>query len=207
MILTKTVLITLNPMNIKHYESQGYFIPKYIDKQNRLRIKKGTKIEVKVSDLPIKATIKIRRKCDICGNERMIEFYLYTNICKKCFYKTDEYKQKRSGINHPFYNQQLTNEERVSNKKRSLIPNYSKSIKEVKQRDKYCVICKSKENLRVHHINDFKHFPELRCDKNNLITLCHEHHNSKNGKSIHNLHGNFPSKENWEEFYSKYHIS
>jgi hypothetical protein len=52
-------------------------------------------------------------------------------------------------------------------------------VKEVKNRDKWtCRIADDncKGRLEAHHILDYKHYPELRYDINNGITLCHAHH-------------------------------
>ena len=38
-----------------------------------------------------------------------------------------------------------------------------------------CAVCGGKENLNVHHIQDFHQYPELELDSNNLITLCEGH--------------------------------
>jgi hypothetical protein len=45
----------------------------------------------------------------------------------------------------------------------------------VKQRDKHCVICKSKERINAHHLFP-KQIEKLRWDLDNGITLCPKHH-------------------------------
>lgn len=42
MLLTKTVEVDVTG-NVSYYESKGYFIPKYIDKSGKLRVKKRNK--------------------------------------------------------------------------------------------------------------------------------------------------------------------
>lgn len=201
MIISKTVLITLNPRNIRHYESLGYKIPKYTDNKNRSCIQKETKIKVKVSDLHKNSHIKVFCKCDKCGKERTIEFNAYRNFCVPCS------RPVFHGENHPCWNPNLTQKERLTGKNRILLSGYNKAEKLAKQRDGKCLICGSTKKLQGHHIQDFKHYLELRCDSDNIVTLCFEHHNAKNGKSIHSIYGRFPTKENWEEFYLKYHVS
>ena len=51
MILDEYVKVILNSSNIKHFENLGYEIPRYKDKKGRMRVKLGTEIIVKVSDL------------------------------------------------------------------------------------------------------------------------------------------------------------
>ena len=60
------VNVTGNP---KHYEDLGYEIPKRIDSKGNLSIKRGTKILVKVKDLPKGSTVKVTKVCDICGTQ------------------------------------------------------------------------------------------------------------------------------------------
>ena len=53
MILQETVLVTLSPSNIQYFKSLGYEIPIYLDKKNRLLVKRNSQIEVQVSDLQL----------------------------------------------------------------------------------------------------------------------------------------------------------
>ena len=39
-------------------------------------------------------------------------------------------------------------------------------------RDKKCVRCGAHENLQAHHLKNWKHHPELRCDVSNGVALC-----------------------------------
>ena len=58
--------------NKRYYENLGYEIPTYIDKYNRVCVRKGTKIVVKVSDLPKGSDVKVKAKCDCCGVEKYV---------------------------------------------------------------------------------------------------------------------------------------
>ena len=59
---------------------------------------------------------------------------------------------------------------------------YKKKLKEwsrdVRNRDKKCVICESTKFLNAHHIlpKEGKIFHDLRFDINNGVTLCSRHH-------------------------------
>jgi hypothetical protein len=70
------VEIVLNPRNIKHYENLGYYIPRETNKYGNLTVKKGTKILVKVSDLPKGSGVKITAICEKCGKERILCFII-----------------------------------------------------------------------------------------------------------------------------------
>ena len=118
--------------------------------------------------------------------------HLKNHGCPKCHLFNNK------GKNHPAWNHDLTDQERYSTHHRSIIPGYDIAMRVAKERDGKCIICHSVENLHGHHINDCKHYPELRCDPNNIITLCFNHHIGKNG--IHHIYGSFPTKENYEEF-------
>jgi len=82
MLLTKEVEIGLSGTNAKWFEIKGYDIPKYKDKNYVIRVKKGTKITVKVNDLPKNSTVKINLLCDYClekGKETIIKNIKYQN--------------------------------------------------------------------------------------------------------------------------------
>ncbi|PHA03009.1 hypothetical protein COE51_01310 [Bacillus pseudomycoides] len=66
-ILEKEVWIGLGGSNKKHFESLGYTIPKGKDKWGKIRVPRGTKILVKVNDMPKRSKVKLTKICDICG--------------------------------------------------------------------------------------------------------------------------------------------
>jgi len=68
-LITKEVEVELNSRNIKWYKNLEYEIPKRLDTQNRLRVKKGTIIIVKVEDLHKGSHAKVDVECDCCGKE------------------------------------------------------------------------------------------------------------------------------------------
>lgn len=77
-ILEKEVLIGINGTNVNYYENLGYNIPRYIDKQGRLSIKKGTKIFVKVEHLSPRTHTQVTKICDNCG--KYVPNKKYSNI-------------------------------------------------------------------------------------------------------------------------------
>lgn len=205
MILQETVTIKINNKNIKHYESLGYIIPRYKNKCGSFFVKRGTKIEVKVSDLTKGSNVKVLCKCDLCGIERILQKNIYRNLCPICAKQSNEYKenqsQKHFGKHHPMWNPSLTDEERNFLNNRYGHPGYGKWKRLVKERDNYtCQKCRhiGKKNdgtLRVHHLNNYLHFENQRTDINNGITLCNSCHNK-----IHKIFGRFTTKENLEKF-------
>ena len=76
MLISKEVEITLHSKTIKHYEKLGYNIPKHKDCNYRTTVPKGTKIKVRVEDLPPKSNVKVTLKCDNpnCKKEYKISY-------------------------------------------------------------------------------------------------------------------------------------
>lgn len=66
MILTKEVEVKLGSRNIDYYESKGYIIPRYLGIKNKLVVKRGTIIIVKIKDLPHGSHTKVDIQCDNC---------------------------------------------------------------------------------------------------------------------------------------------
>jgi len=214
MIIQNNVIVSINANNLKHYESIGYKIPKHQHKRNknRFQVKKGTKIKVKVSDLPKGSHVKVLCHCDVCGKENLIKYQniksneyicliclrksekniknLKQNTLKmKCTKRSKETKEKMknnhkdfSGKNNPNYNPNLTDKGR---KQRRHGWGQNKWKNQIKKHNNFtCQKCGSKENLQAHHINNWKNFKEQRLDIDNGITLCKDCH-----KKLHSLFG------------------
>lgn len=79
-ILEEKVLVVINPSNMNHYEKLDYEIPRYIDINKTLHVKKGTKILVKVEDLQDNSMVKVTKICDDCNKH--ITDQIYGNIIK-----------------------------------------------------------------------------------------------------------------------------
>jgi hypothetical protein len=67
MLISEEVMIGLNGSNVEYYKALGYKIIKSEDKWGRLRIPQGTKIKVKVQDLPKYSNALVKVECD-CEN-------------------------------------------------------------------------------------------------------------------------------------------
>jgi len=66
MILSESVDVYIIPKILKYYIELGYNV-----KVNQI-------LKVKMSDLSKKSTIKIKVKCDVCGNEKYLPYQKYT---------------------------------------------------------------------------------------------------------------------------------
>lgn len=106
MLLSTNVEITLNNSNIKYYESKGYIIPRYKDKWRCWKVKRCTKIIVKIEDLTEGSDVYVNIKCDNCNKEytkKYSKFILHrkrSNIdldyCESCKGVAISNKQRKS---------------------------------------------------------------------------------------------------------------
>lgn len=80
-VLEKEVSITISSNNIKHYEDFNYSIPRYVDKLGRLKVKRGTKVIVKIEHIPHGSDIRLTKICDKCGVH--IPNQTYQNILRR----------------------------------------------------------------------------------------------------------------------------
>jgi hypothetical protein len=225
MILSKTVTVKLTN-NVKHYESLGYVIPKYLDKRHRLRIKKGTAIVVKVLHLLKNSRNKVLCKCDKCGKEKYIKYYIINKInnyfCRKCSMNTNEYKEKisksRLGKKHTkeaihkmnknhwckgkygkdnfHYNHNLSDIDRYTMSNRNYYPGYYQWQQSVLKYDNYTCQKCGSKNHLCTH-----HI-------NNWSTFKEQRIDINNGitlcnkchKLIHNIYGRKTTKEHFDKF-------
>lgn len=195
MLLTKEIKVKYN-RNHKYYEDLGYVFPKYIDKKGREKVKFGTTITVDIKDIPIRSHMLVEVQCENCKKNRTMTYDNYmkkhkdgTTYCVSCFNKLF-----KTGVNHPSYNHNLTEEQRLD--RRHYIEYYD-FRRGCLIRDGYkCSICNSKEDLEVHHLESYTYNEKLRVDMKNGITLCRKCHHR-----FHKIYGyeNF-TKENFIEF-------
>lgn len=82
--------------NVKYYENLGYEIPKHKNVNGRITTPKGTKIKVKIEDLPKNSHVEVTCKCDGCGKELIIPYREYNRFnrngniyCKSCSHTTN----------------------------------------------------------------------------------------------------------------------
>lgn len=180
--------VTLNPANISYYEELGYEIPRYRRPNNRMCVKRGTSIKVKVEHLSKGCTALVDVECDCCKDILTMEYFIYHtyNHDNKYYCKPCANKLLRTGENNNNYNHNLTDEER---QERRNYPEYIEFIKSVMARDNYTCQCCGKNttddkiDIEVHHLYGYSAFPEYRIDQTQSITLCKECH-----KAFHSWH-------------------
>ncbi len=92
-LTTKEADVVLNSKNIKYYEDLGYNIPRIKGKWG-VTVQRGTKIKVKVEDLPEGSHVRVNVKCDNCGKEQEVRWMDFKKVnkngkyyCIKCAYK------------------------------------------------------------------------------------------------------------------------
>lgn len=68
-ILDKEVWINMGTRMDRHYEERGYEIPRYKGTNGIISVKRGTKILVKLEDVPKNSALLIRFSCDYCNGE------------------------------------------------------------------------------------------------------------------------------------------
>ena len=201
MIITKDVPITICSANMEYYTQKGYKIPKSKNKYGRITTPRGTKINVKVEDLPKSCSVKIEVECDNCKKHYLIiyENYSKTNHNGKIYCKKCAKKLFNSGENHPLYKPELTQEYREDVRSYT---EYVDFIKKVLARDNYicqCCGCTNKSSLQVHHLDGYNWCEEKRTLVSNGITLCKKCH-----YNFHSHYGNGDNtKEQFEEWFGK----
>ncbi|MHA1469067.1 MAG: hypothetical protein ACTSSP_00750 [Candidatus Asgardarchaeia archaeon] len=125
----------------------------------------------------INSRTKIKYKCS-CKNISTTKFYHFKNghRCNKCGV------ERTTGKNNYNYNSNLTNEDRILNRK---LPGYEEWRKKVYKRDNYiCQKCKNKKDknnkykkINAHHIRGYADNKKLRTKVSNGRVLCQECHN------------------------------
>lgn len=76
-ILDEYVKVKLVNTTIGYYENLGYEIPRYEYEEGKFRVKNGTEIVVKSTDLKPDSNIKLNVICDCCGRKKNISYAAY----------------------------------------------------------------------------------------------------------------------------------
>ena len=198
LILPQEVEVKVDGSSKSYYKKLGYDIPVKRDRQGRLTCPKGTKIKVKVSDLPKNSHTKVKVKCDNCNKPIDVEYQVYNThnhsgdyYCIHCSSKVLLGREKSPNWKHD-----KSDEDRQDDRS---YQEYKDFVKKVLIRDNYtCISCGEpcKNNAQVHHLYSYSDHPELRTSQDNGVTLCDKCH--KNFHMIYGKGGN--TKEQFEEW-------
>lgn len=205
-LLDKEVYVGVN--NKKYYIEKGYKIPTIEKtyyykngKKDRTRIitPKGTKIKVKIEDIPLQSMVKVNVQCDCCKKIYKIKYQdyfrqnhngkIYCNKCANTILFTGE--------DNPRWNNNLSQEERINKRKTDKDVIWKKKIF---ARDKYtCRKCGKQSNLTAHHLNGYNWCVEERYSIENGVCLCEDCH-----KNFHSTYGyGNNTKEQFIEWFGK----
>lgn len=208
MLLLKFVEIGIGSANYKHYKKLGYKIPMHYNKlKKKYQFIKGAKIKVKIEDILI-SRVYVDVKCDNCGKVSKILYQGYLNnkhedgkdYCLKCACSIFN-----GGENSYRWNPNLTEEQRSKNDSRiGSVEGYYEFIRKVQKRDSYkCVICGSKKDIHVHHLNGFSWDIKNQTNPENAVCLCGKCHDK-----FHAIYGkDNNTKEQFEEFSNNKNIN
>lgn len=129
-------------------------------------------------------------ECDGCGESFTLRPHAYERSKKK--YCTSEcYRSNIGGENNPYWNPDITDEEREVSRK---YPEYSEWRLKVFERDSYtCKACSDDTggNLVAHHVLNYSEHRELRTEISNGLTLCECCH-----RDFHGIYGYRNNTEN-----------
>ena len=64
-ILEDEVEVNLSGSNATYYENKGYIIPRSFDNRGRYRVPRGSKIIIRIEDLPENSHIEVTKNCEI----------------------------------------------------------------------------------------------------------------------------------------------
>ena len=76
-LVNEYTTVGLNSSVISYYENLGYKIPRSIDNQGRLRIPRGTTIDVKTTDLMPSSNQVVDVECDFCKKHKKLSYIKY----------------------------------------------------------------------------------------------------------------------------------
>lgn len=82
-LVNEYTTVGLNSSVISYYEKLGYPIPRSKDKEGRMRIPRGTTINVKTTDLMPSSNQYVDVECDCCGARKKILYSKYNKNTKR----------------------------------------------------------------------------------------------------------------------------
>ena len=143
-------------------------------------------------------------KCECGKYTKAATYYLTSGDTKSCGCLVSDTSRKlikkliKSGSEHPRYNPNITDKERIDNRYQLYGENMVIWRKKVYERDNYtCQLCgKYEGDHNAHHLNSWDKYPKERFSVNNGVTLCINCH-----KRFHSIYGyGNNTKGQFEEF-------
>lgn len=125
-LISEEVEVLLQGINIKYYEDLGYIIPR-VEHKWGITVSPGTKIKVKVEDLPKESHVMVEVKCDYCGENCYKQYRDYLiqrktipkDSCDKCKYiKQKQTNLDRYGVEYSLQNNDVRNKIKNTNLER-----------------------------------------------------------------------------------------
>jgi hypothetical protein len=162
MLLSNKIKIKIKQPNIKYYNNIGY------------NVKYNDEIEIPTEQLPPFSREKVKVKCDICGKEKEIRYFVYYKNYKKygiytcsqkcCQEKINKTNNEKYGCNRPIQNVNIRKklEEKCIEKYGVEVSSKNKDISN-KSRDKRLQNLLDKyKNLNINYIKE--HIANFNCD-------------------------------------------
>lgn len=111
LLVDEYVEVKIVARNTKYYLGLGYELPCHINKYGKRVTTQGAMIKVKVRDLPENSNVKVKIKCDYCGEifedtlnnyrRHCNESIIKKDACGKCKYiKREESMFEKYGARH-----------------------------------------------------------------------------------------------------------
>lgn len=201
MLISKYVEIGISSGNYEHFRKKGYEIPVHYNvSKHKYQFIRGSRIMVKVEDLMI-SRVNVTVQCDNCEMIKDVIYQGYLN----CLHDDGKYyclqcasRLFNGGVNSYRWNPNLTDKQREANKSRvNSVEGYEEFSRIVKQRDGFkCILCGSKKDLQVHHLNSFSSDEANQINPLNGVTLCKDCH-----EGFHRIYG---KKDNTREQFDEY---
>lgn len=178
----------MNGRKLSWYRDKGY------------NVNKDSIIFVNTLDFPPNSKVRVKAKCECCGEIREVVRAEYTKECIKCTASKNSPFKNLIGEKNIHFNHTYTAEERDLVLRQARGGQFKIWSLEIKKRDNFtCIICKDNKggNLNSHHLNSFAKYPLGRTDLLNGVCLCEKCH-----KDFHKQYGNKNNtKEQFEEYY------
>ena len=164
MLLTKEIEIKIKQPNIKYYLNLGY------------DVKHNDVILVKSEQLPEFSRVLVDVKCDICGYEKKLKYFVYYKNVKKhniyacsqkcCQLKINKTNNDKYGCDRPLQNENIRKKSEETCINKYGFSNSSKNSQVIEKNKKNYIerLLKKYNYLKINHIKD--HVANFKCDNN-----------------------------------------